>query len=231
MAVPGRHPVTLPDDRRHRAGAPITDLCRACHAVRDHTVMAVDAEGRAVRVVCDFCGSQHNYRGGGDEPAATHAARPALASGAAGPAAPRLPSSPPAAHAPAPSGSRPSERTPIVTSEDGSDLEALLRRVVREEMGLTPGLPAPKWRGGEVVLRPGKPGLQEKSWPVDALFHKIVMIRNRLRTLEQQLNAAEIPDDLKVRLQSYVTACYGSLTSFNALFADEADQFKGSGGD
>jgi len=58
------------------------------------------------------------------------------------------------------------------------------------------------------------------------------MIRNRLRTLEQQLNAAEIPDDLKVRLQSYVTGCYGSLTSFNVLFADEADQFKGaSGGD
>ena len=53
----------------------------------------------------------------------------------------------------------------------------------------------------------------------------------RLRTLEQQLNAAEIPDDLKLRLQSYVTACYGSLTSFNVLFADEADQFKGSGGD
>lgn len=208
--------MTLPDDRRHRAGAPIADLCRACHAVRDHTVMAVDADGRAVRVVCDFCGSQHNYRGGGDEPAATPAARPALAGRVPGPAAPRLPFR---------------ERTPIVSTEDGSDLEALLRRVVREEMGLTPGLPAPKWRGGEVVLRPGRPGLQDKTWPVDALFHKIVMIRNRLRTLEQQLNAAEIPDDVKVRLQSYVTGCYGSLTSFNVLFADEADQFKGSGGD
>jgi hypothetical protein len=101
---------------------------------------------------------------------------------------------------------------------------------VREELGLTSGAPAARWRGGEVVLRPGRPGLQEKSWPVDALFHKIVMIRNRLRTLEQQLNAAEIPDDLKVRLQSYVTGCYGSLTSFNVLFADEADQFKGAGG-
>jgi hypothetical protein len=82
-----------------------------------------------------------------------------------------------------------------------------------------------------VVLRPGKPGLQEKAWPVDALFHKIVMIRNRLRTLEQQLNAAEIPEDLKLRLQAYVTACYGSLTSFNVLFADEAAQFRGAGGD
>jgi hypothetical protein len=82
-----------------------------------------------------------------------------------------------------------------------------------------------------MVLRPGKPGLQEKAWPVDALFHKIVMIRNRLRTLEQQLNAAEIPEDLKLRLQAYVTACYGSLTSFNVLFGDEADQFRGAGGD
>ena len=81
------------------------------------------------------------------------------------------------------------------------------------------------------MLRPGKPGLQEKEWPIDALFHKVVMIRNRLRTLEQQLNAAEIPEDLKIRLQSYITGCYGSLTSFNVLFADEADQFRGSSSD
>ena len=116
-------------------------------------------------------------------------------------------------------------------SNDLRNLEALLRRVVREELGLTPDMPAAKWRGGEVLLRAGRPGLQDKSWPVDALFHKIVMIRNRLRTLEQQLNAAEIPEDLKLRLQSYVTGCYGSLTSFNVLFADEADHFKGSGGE
>jgi hypothetical protein len=118
-----------------------------------------------------------------------------------------------------------------VSSESVQDLESLLRRIVREELGLTPGTPAPKWRGGELVLRPGKPGLQEKTWPVDALFHKIVMIRNRLRTLEQQLNAAEIPEDLKLRLQAYISGCYGSLTSFNVLFADEADQFRGSATD
>ena len=98
------------------------------------------------------------------------------------------------------------------------------------ELGLTPVAPAERWRGGELVLRPGKPGLQEKKWPIDAFFHKVVMIRNRLRSLEQQVNAAELPEDTKVKLQAYVTACYGSLTSFNLLFADEADQFRGSGG-
>ena len=108
----------------------------------------------------------------------------------------------------------------------------VLRRVLREELGLTPVVPADKWRGGELVLRPGKPGLQEKKWPIDSFFHKVVMIRNRLRSLEQQVNAAELPEDAKLKLQAYVTACYGSLTSFNVLFADEADQFRGaSGGD
>jgi hypothetical protein len=119
----------------------------------------------------------------------------------------------------------------VMTSPSTEDLERLLRRILREELGLTATGPAAKWRGGQMVLRPGKPGLQEKALPIDALFHKVVMVRNRLRTLEQQLNAAEIPEDLKLRLQSYVTGCYGSLTSFNVLFSDEADQFRGSGGE
>jgi hypothetical protein len=198
-------------DRTHRAGQAIVDLCRACKAERDHTVMAVDASGRAARVVCDFCGSQHNYRGGGDEP------RPAPAAARPQPQAPRL------------AGRH--EGTVQVSTIEAPELESVLRRVLREELGLSPGLPAPRWRGGQVVLRPGKPGVQDKTWPVDALFHKVVMIRNRLRTLEQQVNAADIPEDLKLRLQAYVTGCYGSLTSFNVLFADEADQFRGSGGE
>ena len=114
-------------------------------------------------------------------------------------------------------------------SLDSPDVELLLRRIIREETGLTPVAPAEKWRNGQLVLRPGTPGLQEKSWPIETFFHKIVMLRNRLRTLEQQLNASELPDDQKVRLQGYITGCYGSLTSFNVLFADEADKFVGSG--
>jgi len=110
------------------------------------------------------------------------------------------------------------------------DVEMLLRRIIREETGLTPVAPADKWRGGTFVLRPGKEGLQEKSWPIETFFHKGVMLRNRLRTLEQQLNASDLPDEAKVKMQSYITGCYGSLTSFNVLFAEEEDQFKGAGG-
>ena len=110
------------------------------------------------------------------------------------------------------------------------DLEVLLRRIIREEAGITPVAPAEKWRGGTLVLKPGVSG-QEKSWPIETFFHKVVMLRNRLRTLEQQVNASDLPDDVKVKLQGYVSGCYGSLTSFNVLFADEDDHFKGSGGD
>jgi hypothetical protein len=181
--------------RRHRAGERIPDSCRACKLTREHTVMAVDAEGRVLRVVCGYCGSEHNYRGGGE-------------------------------------GKDDLERTGhrMSTSDQDQDLERLLRRVVREELGLTHAAPAEKWRGGELVLRPGKPGLQEKKWPLESFFRKVVMIRNRLRTLEQHVNASELPDDAKLRLQSYISGCYGSLTSFNVLFADEEDQFRGSGG-
>ena len=115
--------------------------------------------------------------------------------------------------------------------ESTTDLELLLRRVIREETGLTSVVPADKWRGGTLILRPGTPGLQEKSWPIETFFHKIVMLRNRLRNLEQQVNASDLPDDVKVKLQAYVSGCYGSLTSFNVLFANEDDQFKGTGGD
>ncbi len=119
-----------------------------------------------------------------------------------------------------------------VSLSDGStvDLELLLRRIIREETGLTPVAMGEKWRGGEIILRPGKAGLQEKSWPIETFFHKVVMLRNRLRVLEQQINGMDIPEDLKIKLQAYVTGCYGTLTSFNVLFADEEDRFCGSAG-
>ena len=87
---------------------------------------------------------------------------------------------------------------------------------------------APKWEGGSAVLKPGDPGTQPKEIPLDALFHKVVMIRDRLRVLEQKINANEkLTDAEKVDLQQYVTRCYGSLTTFNLLFRDEKDRFVG----
>jgi hypothetical protein len=212
-----------PPVRRFKAGDTIEDLCRACKDERLHTVVAADSHGAPLRVICDYCRSEHNYRGGptfdAGSVAGQHRATLPRAARTADPADPfPLVSD--------------RERTapPMPTAGDASvDLEMLLRRIIREETGLTPVVPAEKWRGGTFVLRPGRPGVQEKSWPIETFFHKVVMLRNRLRTLEQQLNGADLPDDLKVRLQGYITGCYGSLTSFNVLFADEDDQFKGAG--
>ena len=209
--------------RPTRAGATIEDYCRQCKTDRDHTVIVVDGNGTPLRVACGFCGSQHNYRGG-----------PRIDAAGTGP-----PEPPSAARTPRPAA--PAEAFPLVSDRERTappvtpagdtqiDLEQLLRRIIREEAGLTPAVPAAKWRGGTLVLRPGTPGLQDKEIPMETFFHKIVMLRNRLRTLEQQLNASDLPEDVKVKLQGYVTACYGSLTTFNVLFADTDDQFKGSG--
>jgi len=215
-------------NRTYRAGASIEDYCRACKTDRMHTVIAVDQAGAPVRVACGYCRSEHNYRGG-----------PRVASSGAPVAAPTA--APPGAVAPARRArAATGEPFPIVSDREriapampstSDDLELLLRRIIREEAGITPAVPAEKWRGGTLVLRPAAEGQQPKSWPIETFFHKIVMVRNRLRTLEQQVNASDLPDDVKVKLQSYVSGCYGSLTSFNVLFADEDDQFKGTGGD
>jgi hypothetical protein len=204
--------------RRYRAGDRLDDLCRACKLLRVHSVFAAGPDGTPIRVVCDYCGSQHNYRGGGPQ-----ATRREVSS-----------SRGETRQAPITLVSERERSAPPVsideTNEGGADLELLLRRIIREETGLTPVAPAAKWRGGELVLRPGKSGVQEKSWPIETLFQKVVAVRNRLRVLEQQINGAELPADLKLKLQGYITGCYGSLTSFNVLFAEEQDRFKGGGG-
>lgn len=209
-----------------RAGQTVEDYCRACHVDRIHTVVVVDGAGVPLRVTCDYCGSEHNFRGGA-RMSISGAPITASPTPRTGPAAPR------AASAPTPSLPLVSEREisePAVMSDtSGVPLEALIRRIIREESGLTPTAPAEKWRGGDLVLRPGRPGVQEKTIPIETFFHKIVMLRNRLRTLEQQVNASDIPDDQKLKVQSYITGCYGSLTSFNVLFADDADKFVGGG--
>jgi len=111
------------------------------------------------------------------------------------------------------------------------ELKALIREAMDEERGGTSAALAPKWEGGTIVLKPHDPSLQGKELPLDALLHKVVMIRDRLRVLEQKINAnAKLTDAEKVDMQAYVTACYGSLTTFNVLFRDKEDGFTGSGG-
>jgi len=214
-------------DRRYRAGESVEDYCRACKTDRMHTVVVVDGDGRPIRVVCGYCDSEHNYRGGpriGTEPSA----EPRRADAGAAPRRTAVKSD----REPFPIVSDRERIAPPMSVDSGtSDLELVLRRIIREEAGISAVAPAEKWRGGTLVLRPGTPGVQDKSWPIETFFHKVVMLRNRLRTLEQQVNAADLPDDAKVKMQGYISGCYGSLTSFNVLFADEDDQFKGSGGD
>jgi hypothetical protein len=91
---------------------------------------------------------------------------------------------------------------------------------------------AGRWEGGEIVMKPGKEGVAEKRVSIESFFHKIVMLRDRLRVLEQKINGhPKLGNDEKVQLQQYVTGCYGSLTTFNVLFADRDDQFVGQKGD
>jgi hypothetical protein len=209
----------MPPHQPYRPGGSVEDYCRVCKTDRTHTIIVVDESAQPLRVACGYCRSEHNFRGG-----------PKLGA-IAGP--PPADTSRPRGRAAAEPFAVVSERermAPAMTS-DSRDLALLLRRIIREEAGVSAVVPAEKWRGGTLVLRPGSPGLQEKSWPIETFFHKIVMVRNRLRTLEQQVNASDLSEDVKVKLQSYVSGCYGSLTSFNVLFAEEADQFKGSGGE
>lgn len=89
---------------------------------------------------------------------------------------------------------------------------------------------ASRWQRGTVILQSGDSALQPKELPLETFFHKIVLIRNNLRVLEQKVNANEkLSDADKFDLQQYITRCYGSLTTFNVLFKNKEDQFRSSG--
>jgi hypothetical protein len=113
-------------------------------------------------------------------------------------------------------------------SEYEKSLEGILRKWadVQEVVPL-----GDRWKNGILILKPSDSKLQPKEIPIDNFFHKIVMLRDRLRVLEQQINShSKLDDGDKLNLQQYVTRCYGSLTTFNILFKNKQDQFVGEKG-
>lgn len=111
------------------------------------------------------------------------------------------------------------------------ELKQVLREVLNEILSIEPVELGRKWEGGEMILQPANPNLKPYRLPIESFFHKIVMIRDRLRVLEAKINAhSGLSDAEKVEFQQYITRTYGSLTSFNVLFEDREDGFKGSGG-
>ena len=117
----------------------------------------------------------------------------------------------------------------MLEDEDIRRIVQAVRAVFAAEQSVT-GEVADRWSGGQLVMKPGKPGTLEKVVPIESFFRKITAVRDRLRVLEQRINShPKLSNEDRLQLQEYVTRAYGSLTTFNVLFSDPADRFVGTG--
>ncbi|MDP4265296.1 MAG: hypothetical protein Q8941_22410 [Bacteroidota bacterium] len=116
--------------------------------------------------------------------------------------------------------------------ETHSEVERSLLKILRLWGGLTETVPlGDKWLGGTLLIQPADKSLKPKEIPIADFFHKVVMLRDRLRVLEQNINSnKKLGDDDKVNMQQYITRCYGSLTTFNVLFKNKEHWFVGEKG-
>ncbi|MBO9634578.1 MAG: hypothetical protein J7578_15805 [Chitinophagaceae bacterium] len=116
--------------------------------------------------------------------------------------------------------------------ETHSDIEQSLLKILRLWNGFSEIVPlGDKWKGGTMILQPADRSQKPKEVPLEVFFHKIVMLRDRLRVLEQQVNAhKQLSDEDKVNLQQYITRIYGTLTTFNVLFRNKEQWFVGEKG-
>ena len=110
-----------------------------------------------------------------------------------------------------------------------SEVESSLVQILKRWSDVTEVVPiAEKWKGGKLIMEPGDTDLQGKELPIDSFFHKITMVRDRLRVMEQKINSSKNLDEQeKIDLQQYITRSYGSLTTFNVLFKLKSQQFVG----
>lgn len=107
------------------------------------------------------------------------------------------------------------------------EVEKTLKNILQKWSDVSPAVAiADKWKGGKLIMEPGT-ATQNKEVPIDTFFHKIVMVRDRLRVMEQKINASNLDETEKIELQQYITRIYGSLTTFNVLFKSPTDYFIG----
>lgn len=107
------------------------------------------------------------------------------------------------------------------------EVEKMLKSILEKYSDIGPKVSiADKWKGGKLILEPGTQ-TQNKEVPIDTFFNKIVMVRDRIRVMEQKINSSNLEQSEKIDLQQYITRIYGSLTTFNVLFKNQSDYFVG----